>query len=99
MHHTMLAFLFMYMFFGNSLPAQRAGQGVTGNGLTAELIDKADRERDVKVLRGLSKLRIGFVQTTNRPSETEARKLIFDVLSRYNVPADWTPTSSSYKND
>jgi hypothetical protein len=69
--------------------------------MTEEQIANADKQRDVHVLRGLPKIRIGQVLINgtggivNTVSESECRKLLFDSLTRYNVPVEWTPQSST----
>jgi hypothetical protein len=91
MRHT----LFVLPIAAFSLLAQ------TPNRLTEEQIANADKQRDVKLLRGLPKIRLGQVALTgsggiaNSVPEDEGRKLLFDSLRRYNVPVEWTPASSS----
>jgi hypothetical protein len=51
-------------------------------------IQQYEKDRDTKVFRGLSKLKIGNVSVHEefKISDEEGRKLLFDTLVRYNVP-------------
>jgi hypothetical protein len=64
-----------------------------------ELILRADKRRDETLLRGLSKLRIGFASFSRDLTEDDSRKLIFRILARYKLPVEWTPTADTYKFD
>jgi len=57
------------------------------------------KEYDIRLLRGLSTLKIGYVRSTKGLSEDEARKVVFNTLRRHNVPVEWTPTTTSYSED
>jgi hypothetical protein len=73
------------------------GIGQVSSSPSAEdLIAKADKDLDLKILRGLLKLRIGAVGVGKDFPEADGRKLLFDAFTRYNVPVEWTPTEPSY---
>lgn len=66
-----------------------------------ELVSAGDRLRDTTVLRDLPMLKIGFVGVQNTTDLTmdEARKLVFGIFSRYNLPVEWTPPTQSVRVD
>ncbi|HTW65310.1 MAG TPA: hypothetical protein VME17_11865 [Bryobacteraceae bacterium] len=53
-------------------------------------MEAANKDRDARVLRGLSKLAIGPVDSATNLLNDEDRKVVFDVLRRYDLPVGWT---------
>jgi hypothetical protein len=69
--------------------------GQTPKSIAEAQIEHTNKQRDFKLLRGVSKFRIGAVGVTNVLAADAGRKLLLDSLVRYNVPVEWTSTSSS----
>jgi hypothetical protein len=67
--------------------------------MTGQQIQDAEQNRDIKLLRGIPKLHVAFVQSAKALSENDGRKIIFDVFQRYSLPVEWTATKSSYAVD
>src|ERR1051325_2879807 len=65
-----------------------------------EVIAKSEKDLDAKLLKNLPKIHVGFVSLENTgENNNEMRKVVFDILSRYNLPAEWTPTAHGFTVD
>ena len=91
-----LRLIWMVTVIGLPVVAQSAKQPTN-----EEMVSTGDRLRDTTVLRDLPMLKIGFIAIQNTTDLTmdEARKLVFGIFSRYNLPVEWTPTTQSVKVD